>query len=142
MKARSRKGSLVAILVVFVYCFFEYMSKCSMEVSLHEHVGSYINGGFFALDSNYNLLKSLPSTNEFHKRLATVEIWETVIRSKCRDGFIGLSIKSMHFFVSKLMQFKYSISVVTPTSRAWTSRIVFWVTLTRAVSSMANDTVP
>lgn len=68
-----------------------------------------------------------------------VQVWQT-IRSRCRDGFITLSIKSVHFFISKLMQYRYSISLVTPVYHSWTSRIIFWVTLTRSVSSMTNDT--
>ncbi|KAG7588348.1 hypothetical protein ISN44_As07g006790 [Arabidopsis suecica] len=140
MKARSSKGGLVAILAIVVYCFFENMDWNSIDVSPYEPVGSYFPGGFFALDNKDKMLKSFPSYNEYLKRfnLASVEIWQTV-RSKSRDGFITLSIKSLHFFVSKFTQFRYSISTATPMSRSWTSRIIFWVTLTRSVSSMAND---
>ncbi|VVA94147.1 unnamed protein product [Arabis nemorensis] len=158
MNARSSKGGLITMLILVVYCFFKNMgepkfpqfdnlslfiiAEISIEVSPYkQHVGSNFPGAFFALHNKDKMLKSLTSYNEYHKRfnLATVEIWQT-IRSRCRDGFINLSIKSMHFFVSKLMQFRYSISVPTPINRSWTSRIVFWVTLTRSVSSMANDT--
>ncbi|KAG7657819.1 hypothetical protein ISN44_As01g048510 [Arabidopsis suecica] len=141
MKARSSKGGLVAILALVVYCFFENMDGNSIDVSSYEPVGSYSTGGFFALENKDKMLKSFPSYNEYLKRfnLASVEIWQTV-RRKCRDSFITLSIKSLYFFVSKFTQFRYSISTATPTSRSWTSRIIFWVTLTRSVSSMANDT--
>ncbi|CAA7050397.1 unnamed protein product [Microthlaspi erraticum] len=142
MKAKSSKGGLVAIFVLVVYCYLKYMAEISMEVSPYEPVGSYVRGGFFALHNKDQMLKTFPSYSQYHKRLnlATVEIWQK-LRSKCRDGFITLSIKSMHFFVSKLVQFRYSISVPAPVNRSWPSRIVFWVTLTRSVSSMANDTV-
>ncbi|KAF2541731.1 hypothetical protein F2Q70_00036269, partial [Brassica cretica] len=125
----------------------------SIAVSPYEPVTSYISGRFFVLHNKYEMLKSLPSYNEYHIRLnlATgffffkslhwdaVQVWQT-IRSRCRDGFITLSIKSVHFFISKLMQYRYSISLVTPVYHSWTSRIIFWVTLTRSVSSMTNDT--
>uniref|UniRef100_A0A1J3F1K9 Uncharacterized protein n=1 Tax=Noccaea caerulescens TaxID=107243 RepID=A0A1J3F1K9_NOCCA len=139
MKAKSRKGGLVAIFVLFVYCYLKNLA--GMEVSPYEPVGSYVRGCFFDLHNKNKMLKSFPSYSEYHKRLnlATVEIWQKT-RGSCRDCFITLSIKSMHFFVSKLMQFRYSLSTAAPTNRSWPSRIIFWVTLTRLVSSMANDT--
>ncbi|XP_010511101.1 PREDICTED: uncharacterized protein LOC104787259 [Camelina sativa] len=142
MKAKSRNGGLFAMMVLVVYCFFENMARISVEVSPSEPVGSYLPGSLFALYNKDKMLKPFPSHNEYLKRfnLASVDAWQTV-RSSCRDGFITLSIKAMHFFVSKLMQFRYSISTAIPTSRSGTSRIIFWVTLTRSVSSMANDTV-
>ncbi|ESQ29604.1 hypothetical protein EUTSA_v10023749mg [Eutrema salsugineum] len=142
MKARSRNGVLIAILVLVVYCFLDNMAGIWIEVSPNEPVESSFHGRFFALcNKDHKMLKSFPSYNEYHKRLnlPTVQFWQT-IRSRCRDGFITLSIKSMHFFVSKLMQFRYSMSLPTPINRSWPSRIIFWVTLTRLVSSMANDT--
>ncbi|KAL0718643.1 hypothetical protein Bca4012_067966 [Brassica carinata] len=141
MKERSRKGGLVTILVLVFCCFFENMAGISIAVSPYGPVTSYISGRFFALHNKYEMLKSLPSYNEYHRRLnrATVQVWQT-IRNRCRDGFITLSIKSMHFFNSKLMQHRYSTSLVTPVYHSWTSRIIFWVTLTRSVSSMTNDT--
>ncbi|KAF8100509.1 hypothetical protein N665_0222s0008 [Sinapis alba] len=140
MKERSIKGGLIAILVLVFCCFFENMAGISIAVSPYEPVISYTSGSFFALHNKYEMLKSLPSYNEYHRRLnlATVQVWQT-IRNRCRDCFITLSIKSMHFFISKLMQFRYSISLVTPVYHSWTSRIIFWVTLTRSVSSMTND---
>ncbi|EOA33462.1 hypothetical protein CARUB_v10021116mg [Capsella rubella] len=143
MKAKSRHGGLVVMLVlVIVSCFIENMARSSTKVSSHEHVRSYLPRSVpFALYNKDKMLKSFPSYNEYRKRfnLASVDVWQTA-RSKSRDGFITLSIKSMHFFVSKFVQLRYSISTATPVSRSWTCRIIFWVTLTRSVSSMANDT--
>ncbi|KAL0856735.1 hypothetical protein Bca101_061889 [Brassica carinata] len=113
MKERSRKGGLVTILVLVFCCFFENMAGISIAVSPYGPVTSYISGRFFALHNKYEMLKSLPSYNEYHRRLnrATVQVWQT-IRNRCRDGFITLSIKSMHFFNSKLMQHRYSTSLI------------------------------
>ncbi|CAH2047242.1 unnamed protein product [Thlaspi arvense] len=141
MKARSRNGGLIAILVLVVYCYLENMARISIEVSPDQPLESYLFGGLFARYNKDKILKPFPSYNEYRKRLnlTTVEIWQS-IKSNCRDGFITLGIKSMHFFVSKLMQFRHSLSIPTPIHRSWPSRVIFWVILTRSVSSMANDT--
>ncbi|CDY69171.1 BnaCnng62220D, partial [Brassica napus] len=140
------KKNYIHRFVLYILPFLIIIHRCvsagiSIAVSPYEPVTSYISGRFFVLHNKYEMLKSLPSYNEYHIRLnlATVQVWQT-IRSRCRDGFITLSIKSVHFFISKLMQYRYSISLVTPVYHSWTSRIIFWVTLTRSVSSMTNDT--
>ncbi|KAG2317049.1 hypothetical protein Bca52824_020171 [Brassica carinata] len=98
IKERSRKGGLVAILVLVFCCFFENMAGISIAVSPYEPVTGYISGRFFAFHNKYEMLKSLPSYDEYHRRLnlATVQVWQT-IRNRCREGFITLSIKSIHF---------------------------------------------
>lgn len=53
-----------------------------------------------------------------------------------RDGFITLTIKFLHFFVSKSLQFRF---VSIQESLSSIPSLLFWVAFTRSISSMGND---
>ncbi|KAF8024741.1 hypothetical protein BT93_F1804 [Corymbia citriodora subsp. variegata] len=51
-------------------------------------------------------------------------------------GLFTLGIKSLHFFIAKLLQFRFASPLQPATS---TMPLVFWVALSRSISSMSMD---
>ncbi|RVX14320.1 hypothetical protein CK203_017148 [Vitis vinifera] len=51
-----------------------------------------------------------------------------------RNGFITFTTKSLHFFISKILQFRFSAPLHS--APCTTSRLLFWVGFTRSIGSM------
>ncbi|XP_044511734.1 uncharacterized protein LOC123229821 [Mangifera indica] len=64
-----------------------------------------------------------------------VQLYGAVTRM-IRDGFITLTIKFLHFFVSKSLQFRF---VSIQESLSSIPSLLFWVAFTRSISSMGDD---
>ncbi|KAJ0086387.1 hypothetical protein Patl1_08674 [Pistacia atlantica] len=78
---------------------------------------------------------SLEEHNRGHFRQSLVQLSGTVTRM-IRDGFITLTIKFLHFFVSKSLQIRL-LSILQSVSSI--PSLLFWVAFTRSISSMSED---
>lgn len=61
----KKKRHILPILIIHRYV----SAEISIAVSPYEPVTSYISGRFFAFHNKYEMLKSLPSYTEYHRRL-------------------------------------------------------------------------
>ncbi|KAB1203929.1 hypothetical protein CJ030_MR8G020730 [Morella rubra] len=111
------------------------LSKMSKTICLHSLLGllaSVIISSCF-----YDIQNDLEQENRGHCGDDLVQLQSNVARS-FQDGSITLAIKFLHFSVSKGLQFRY-VSPMQPAPS--TISMMFWVALTRSVSSMSNDSL-
>ncbi|KAL5779908.1 hypothetical protein ACOSQ2_010645 [Xanthoceras sorbifolium] len=81
------------------------------------------------------LHKCLVEENEGHFRDNFVKLY-SVVTTSVRDGFITLTIKFLHFFVAKSLQFRFLSALQSASSvPSW----LFWVAFTQSISSMSDD---
>ncbi|XVE95173.1 hypothetical protein REPUB_Repub02eG0073300 [Reevesia pubescens] len=65
--------------------------------------------------------------------------FDKLCSNMCRsiqDGFVTLTVKFLHFFISSCLQFKYFPAMFPAPS---TMPLTFWVAFTRSISSMPDD---
>ncbi|XVF64908.1 hypothetical protein PTKIN_Ptkin09bG0204200 [Pterospermum kingtungense] len=55
---------------------------------------------------------------------------------RIQDGLVTLTIKFVHFFISRCLQFRYSAALFPA---PWTMSMSFWVAFTRSISSMPDN---
>ncbi|XWS23993.1 hypothetical protein CRYUN_Cryun28dG0062900 [Craigia yunnanensis] len=53
-----------------------------------------------------------------------------------QDGFVTLTVKFLHFFISRCLQFRYLPALFPAPS---TMSLSFWVAFTRSISSMPDN---
>ncbi|KAK1556034.1 hypothetical protein Q3G72_034861 [Acer saccharum] len=81
------------------------------------------------------LQKYLEDEKECHFRENFVQLY-TVVTRNVRDGTITLTIKFLHFFVAKSLQFRFLSALQSASS---IPSLLFWVAFTRSISSMSDD---
>ncbi|KAJ4701475.1 Tetratricopeptide repeat-like superfamily protein [Melia azedarach] len=93
--------------------------------------------GVIVCSCYHGLHKYLKEDSRSHIKDNLVYLHGIVTRS-IRNVFITSTIKFLHFFVAKSLQFRFS-SLLQSTSSI--PSLLFWVAFTRAISSMADDYV-
>ncbi|KAK3231061.1 hypothetical protein Dsin_002942 [Dipteronia sinensis] len=83
----------------------------------------------------HGLQKYLEDENEGHFRENFVQLY-TVVTRNIRDGTITLTIKFLHFLVSKSLRFRFLSPLQSASS---IPSLLFWVAFTRSISSMSDD---
>ncbi|KAH0989097.1 hypothetical protein GBA52_000580, partial [Prunus armeniaca] len=68
----------------------------------------------------------------FHSLI--VQLQGTVAR-RIQDGSITLTVKFLHFFIARFLQFRHSSPVQPP---PYSTSMLFWVAVTRSVSSTSD----
>ncbi|CAL9009431.1 unnamed protein product [Prunus brigantina] len=114
-------------------------SMVSKSNKMNKHICLYALLGLFAgvifssclHGSQMNLEEQLnraPLTQSF------VQLQGTVAR-RIQDGSITLTVKFLHFFIARFLQFRHLSPVQPP---PYSTSMLFWVAFTRSVSSTSD----
>ncbi|GMI82776.1 hypothetical protein HRI_001946900 [Hibiscus trionum] len=91
--------------------------------------------GVLARSYVQGLQKSLDERNGSYFRQQIDKVCSDVCR-RTKDGFVTLTVKFLHFFVSRWLQLRY-LPALFPAPRIMS--MSFWVAFTRSISSMPDN---
>ncbi|KAK9930261.1 hypothetical protein M0R45_027304 [Rubus argutus] len=105
------------------------------DICLQALLGLFVGAIFSSCFHGFH--PNVEELNRSHFTQSLVELQGSVAKSM-QHGLMTLVIKFLHFFISRCLQFRYSSLLESP---SYAASMLFWVALTRSVSSMSDSSL-